>query len=117
MVAWWNSTPARLLLLNMRSKKLTYPTWSLAQLRQVGIPKPNNPAWGALAQAWEEACELEMVPLSQGEECPARHLIDQAAALALGMEEEQLAEWRQMLAQEPTISNRPAPLQEQLRVR
>ncbi|MCY3579148.1 MAG: DEAD/DEAH box helicase family protein [bacterium] len=117
LVAWWNSTPARLLLLNMRSKKLTYPTWSLAQLRQVGIPKPNNPAWGALAQAWEEACELEMVPLSQGEECPARHLIDQAAALALGMEEEQLAEWRQMLAQEPTISNRPAPLQEQLRVR
>ena len=116
-MAWWNSTPARLLLLNMRSKKLTYPTWSLAQLRQVGIPKPGNPAWETLTRAWEEACQLEMLPLSQGEECPARHLIDRAAALALGMEEEQMAEWRQMLAQEPTISNRPAPLQEQLRVR
>jgi len=118
LVAWWNSTPARLMLLNQRSKTLDYVTWSLAQLRSVRIPKPENPAWEALAQAWEEACDIEMKPLSQGQECRARRLIDRAAALALDMGEEQLAEWRQMLAAEPTISNQPAPTPtEDLKVR
>ena len=83
--------------------------WSPKPLNQVSIPKPDNPAWPHLADSWEKACDLEMLPLSQGEECEARRIIDRAAALALDIDEEQIAEWRRMLAVEPTISNRPAP--------
>ncbi len=108
LVAWWNSTPARIMLLNNRTKKLTYPAWSLAQLRSIRIPRPDNPAWSVLTEAWEATCDIEMAPLSRGGECEARHIIDRAAAQALQLDEEQVAEWRRILAVEPTISNRPA---------
>ncbi len=42
LAAWWNATPALLTLLNRRTKLLTYPSWSLQQLR--GIPIPSLPA-------------------------------------------------------------------------
>lgn len=109
LTMWWNSTPARIMLLSLRSRTLSYPKWSLGQLRGVGVPKPDNPAWSSLADAWEEVCDVEMLPLSRGEECEARRIIDRAAAEALNVDEEQVAEWRRMLAVEPTISNRPAP--------
>ncbi|MCY4133671.1 MAG: hypothetical protein OXG30_01985 [bacterium] len=108
LAAWWNSTPTRIMLLNLRSKKLTYPAWSLDQLRSVGIPNPDNPAWATLARAWEEVSDVEIMPLSQADDCPVRSTIDRAAALALGVEEQQIAEWRGMLAREPTINNRLA---------
>ncbi len=109
LAAWWNATPARLMLLNRRSKKLTYPAWSLAQLRDVRIPKPDNPAWESLAEAWTRACEMELLPLRQAQECPARRIIDEAAAQALGAQAEQIKGWRELLAKEPTISNAAAP--------
>ena len=109
LAAWWNSTPARLMLLNQRTRKLTYVHWSLAQLRKIRVPKPDNPAWSALGGAWEEACDIDMLPLFQGEECAARRIIDRAAAVALGIDEEQIADLRRLLADEPTISNQPAP--------
>ena len=106
LAAWWNSTPVRIMLLNRRSRKLTYPKWSLAQLRDVRIPKPDSPAWDPLTQAWEEACDIEMLPLALGPECKARRIIDRSAALALEVDEEEVADWRRLLAAEPTISNR-----------
>ena len=106
LVAWWNSTPAAMILLNRRSGKLTYPKWSVEQIRSIGIPKSDNPAWPALTAAYEQAKNIPMLPLKQGTICEARLIIDQAAALALGISEEQVAEWRHMLSEEPTISNR-----------
>ena len=38
LAVWWNSTPVRLMLLNRRGKKLTYPAWSLAHLREIRVP-------------------------------------------------------------------------------
>ena len=108
LAAWWNSTPVRLLLLNLRSKKLTYPAWSLDQLSEVGVPTLENPGWKALAQAWQETCDFEMLPLSHADDCPARPIIDRAAALTLGVDEHLVADWRNILASEPTISNRVA---------
>ena len=108
MVAWWNSTPAAMLQLNRRAGKLTYPRWSTAQTRSVGIPKPDNPAWPALTAAYEEAKNIPMLPLKHGTECEARQIIDKAAALVLKIDAEQVTEWLHMLADEPTISNRPA---------
>lgn len=109
LAAWWNSTPVRLMLLNRRSKTLDYPAWSLEQLREIRIPKPDNPAWGALKDAFDATCDDELLPMKQAEECAVRAVIDEAAALALGLSPDVLADWRRRLAAEPTVSNRPAP--------
>lgn len=108
LVAWWNSTPARLMLLNRRTKTLTYPSWSLNQLREIRIPKPDSPAWDALRAAYTGACELELLPMREAEECRARRMIDEAAMLAFEADEAPLAAWRQKLSREPTVSNEPA---------
>lgn len=108
LAAWWNSTPTLLTLLNHRTKKLTYPSWSLKQLRGIPIPKPDNPAWDALAAAYTTTCDMEMRPPRDAERCPVRCVIDRAAAIALDVDEAEIAEWRRRLALEPTISNQTA---------
>ena len=105
LAAWLNSTPARLMLLNRRAQKLTYPTWQLAHLREIRIPKLDNPAWAPLKAAFDEVCETELLPMKHAEECEARKTIDEAAAFALGIDHSVLADWRRRLAAEPTIAN------------
>ncbi|MDE0191234.1 MAG: N-6 DNA methylase, partial [Gammaproteobacteria bacterium] len=104
LTAWWNSTPARLMLLNQRSKKLTYAAWSLVQLRQIRVPTLSNPAWDPLSEAFEEAHGIALQPMGQAQDCPARRIIDKAAALAIGVEDDLLADWRRRLAAEPTVA-------------
>ena len=108
LATWWNSTPARLMLLNRRAQKLTYPTWQLAHLREIRIPKPGNPAWDSLRAAFDEVCETQLLPMKYAETCQARQVIDQAAASACGLDPNLIAEWRCRLASEPTITNRRA---------
>ena len=108
LAVWWNSTPVRLMLLNRRAQTLTYPTWQLAHLREVRIPKPDNPAWFALRKAFDQVCDVELLPMRQSEECNARRTIDEAAALACGVDLARVADWRRRLAAEPTITNRRA---------
>lgn len=108
LAAWCNSTPVRLMLLNRRSRTLTYPMWSLEHLREIRVPTPDNPAWDALAVAYSDVCDLELLPMRQAEKCPGRRIIDRAAAIALEIDESGLAEWRRRLAREPTVSNEPA---------
>ena len=105
LAVWWNTTPVRLMLLNRRGKTLTYPTWQVAHLREIRIPRPDNPAWESLTAAFDRVCNVEMLPMRQADECPVRKVIDDAAALALGVGPEVLADWRRRLAAEPTITN------------
>ena len=109
LAVWWNTTPARLMLLNRRGKLLTYPTWQVAHLREIRIPTPNNGAWDSLRAAFDQVCRTELLPMRQAEECAVRRIIDAAAALALGVDDETLADWRRRLAAEPTITNAHAP--------
>lgn len=103
LAAWWNSTPARLMLLNRRARTLTYLVWQVAHLREIGIPRPENPAWGALKEAFDQVCDMELLPMRQGHECAVRQVIDEAAALVIGVETEVVADWRARLAREPTV--------------
>ena len=107
LAAWFNSTPVHLMLLNRRARKLTYPVWQVAHWREIRIPKPGNRAWDELAVAYGEVCEMEVRPMREPE-CPVRARIDRAAAVALDMDPAQLAEWRRMIAAEPTVSGRAA---------
>lgn len=105
LAVWWNTTPARLLLLNRRAQKLTYPTWQLQHLREIRIPKPEGPGWESLAAAWDEVHDVELLPMRQADVCAARRVIDAAAAVALDISEDEIADWRRRLAREPTITN------------
>lgn len=108
LAAWWNSTPARLMLLNRRAKKLTYAAWALAHLREIRIPTPDNPAWGSLRAAYDETCGTDLLPMKHAETCEVRRVIDAAAAAACGIDPDLVADWRRRLAAEPTITNRRA---------
>lgn len=103
LAAWWNSTPARLMLLNRRGRKLTYPVWQVAHLREIGVPRPDNPAWRDLKEAYDLTCERELLPMRQGDECAVRKIIDKAAAVALDVNPGVVEDWRVRLAHEPTV--------------
>ena len=110
LAAWWNSTPVRLMLLNRRAQKLTYPTWQLAHLREVRIPKPDSLAWESLRAAFDQVCDTELLPMRHADVCDARRIIDEAAAFALGIVPDLISDWRRRLAAEPTITNVRAKL-------
>ena len=107
LAVWWNSTPVRMMLLNRRSKKLTYPQWSLTHLKEIRIPKPGNPGWSALYEAYGRVRDRDIMPMKRGGEDAARAVIDEAAARVLDVDPEVLAGWRERLSTEPTISNLP----------
>ncbi|MCY4541301.1 MAG: hypothetical protein OXB95_02730 [Rhodobacteraceae bacterium] len=50
--------------------------------------------------------------MKQATECEVRQVIDKAAAHVLNMDYSTLAEWQRKLELEPTISNKPYPLEE-----
>ena len=103
--AWWNSTAGRMLLLNRRAKTLTYPKWSKEHLHSLPVPTPNSPGSMALTEAWERANRTPLLPLRQAEDCAARQVVDAAAAVALSVSEDEIADWRRRLACEPTVTN------------
>ena len=105
LAVWWNSTPAIMMLLNRRSKKLTYPKWSLEHLREIRIPKPDSPGWSALYDTYSRMRGTEVQPLYAATGDPVREEIDSAAALALDMDPQILAGWRRRLSAEPTIAS------------
>ena len=104
LAVWWNSTPAIMMLLNRRSKILTYPKWSLEHLKEIRIPKPDNPGWSILYETYNKICDREILPLKRATEDPVRAEIDEVAAKALNMDSEVLAGWRELLSREPTIA-------------
>lgn len=106
LAVWWNSTPVRMMLLNRRGKKLTYPQWSMAHLREIRIPKPINLGWDALRKAYDNVRDMEIMPMKHTDDL-ARAIIDEAAAEVLDMDPKILMGWRKRLAREPTINNRP----------
>ena len=103
LAVWWNSTPARMMLLNRRSKTLDYPQWSLEHLREIRIPKPDNHGWSALCEAYDKIYNKELLSTGQAVEDPVRAIIDEAAAQALKMDPKVLAGWRERLSCEPTV--------------
>ena len=106
---WWNSTPARLLLLNRGAQRLTCPTWQPQCLPEIRIPKPESPVWESLATAWDEVHDVELLPMRQANVCAARRVIDATAAVALDVGQDEIGHRRRRLAREPTIANARAP--------
>ena len=104
--AFLNSTPGAVLFLNRRAKKLTYPAYSLDQLRSLPCPDPAKTRIEHLAAAFDELRDHELLPWAQMDHCPIRARLDVVVGQMLGIEPTKLAEWRRKLVQEPTISNK-----------
>ena len=105
----WNSTPVLLQLLNMRTKMLMYLSWSVAQLGSVRVPSPlgdTEEAQAALVAVYDRLCHARLQSWAHADTDPVRHEIDDGVAEAYGISAGVLADWRERLANEPTIANR-----------
>ena len=109
--AYLNSTPAVLSLMNRRQKKLTYADYSLDQLRSIPVPDPAKCDLAPLLDAFRELGNADLLPWPQMDECAARAGLDEAAAQVVGIDAAKIADWRERLVREPTISNKPAATQ------
>ena len=108
LCAWWNSTPGILTLLHARARKLTYPRYALNSLRSLLVPDPQAVEVGPLANAFIKCRTSTLLPWPRMNDCPTRAILDGAAAQALGINERRVAEWRELIAHEPTVTGRPA---------
>ena len=110
LCAYWNSTPARLQLLNVRPKKLTYPSWSTTDLEAVRIPRaladPHSSATRLLCDAFEAVKDTPLLPNRETGTCLVRELLDEAAAEACGRPRGEVRKWREAIAAEPTVRGR-----------
>ena len=104
----WNSTPVLLQLLNMRSKKLTYLNWSVAQLGSVRVPTSLDDAGeqATLVACYERLCCTRLQPWARADADPVRREIDEVVAEGYRISASVLADLRERLANEPTIANR-----------
>ena len=64
LCVFWNSTPTLLQLLNMRSKMLMYPKWSVVQLEAVNVPEQmrTTEASSRLAAAYDRFSREPLKP-------------------------------------------------------
>ena len=101
-----NSTPGAVLFLNRRTKTLTYPAYSLDQLRSLPCPDPRKVRTTRLAATFDELQDRELLPWHRWINCPVRHAVDAVVGQTLGIDPTKFAEWRRKLVEEPTISNK-----------
>ena len=106
--AYLNSTPAALSFLNRRQKTLDYSDYSLDQLRSMPVPDPAKCDLAPLADAFRKLGSTDLLPWPQMDQCPARAALDDATADVLGLDAAEIANWRQRIVAEPTVSNSPA---------
>ena len=107
LVLLWNSTPVLLQLLNNRSKKLSYPKWSRAQLGAIRLPGVAR-SWPVIADAVRVFAELEDVVLDSLRDAPddvVRHELDRFAAPLFGVSAQRVRELQERLALEPFVYN------------
>ncbi len=105
LCAWWNSTPGVLTLLGARSRKLTYPRFSLDALRALLVPDLRRVNITPLVEAFERSKDEPLCPWPNMDECPTRAVLDQAAARVLRIDGRDVVDWRKRIAREPTVSN------------
>lgn len=108
LCAWWNSTPGILTFLNCRAKALDYPRFALDSLRSLLIPDPSRIDIKPLADAFAAIRAKPLSPWPQMRDCPNRAVLDQAAAQVLRIDGRTIADWRDRIAREPTVSGKSA---------
>ena len=95
-------------MLNLRSKMLMYPKWSVVLLESVKVPESlrNPEVESVLVEIYDRRCHEPLQPWAHADADPVRREIDEAVAEACGISGTVLADWRERLAREPTVANR-----------
>ena len=103
----WNSTPVVIQLLSMRSKKATYPKWSVTQLQSVRVPaNAREPKLvRTLAAVHDELADMGIDRLQYAADDPVRATIDDATSELFGLTSNTVGQWRTWLSQEPFMHN------------
>ena len=103
--AWFNSTAGSLGFFNNRAKTLSFPAFSQDTLNNLLLPDFNQVSPDLLIAAFEQSKNMIIEPWKEAASDPVRAILDEAAAKTIGLDPEQVKDWRERLAKEPTISN------------
>ena len=103
--AWLNSTPGSLHFFNNRARKLTNAYFQAQIHKSLPIPDFNQVSPDLLIAAFEQTKNSIIEPWKHAASDPVRAILDEAAAKTIGIPLEQVRDWRERLAKEPTISN------------
>lgn len=101
--AWLNATPGVLAFMHNRGRTLTYSDFMPNKLESFPVPDPAKADLAPLNAAYKSLADRELLPWPRMEECPVRAALDEAAADAVGLDRDEVSDWRRQLAQEPTI--------------
>ena len=101
--AWLNSTPSVLAFMHNRGRTLTYSDFMPNKLKLLSAPDPARADLAPLNAAYKSLASQELLPWPRMDECPVRAALDEAAADAVGLDRDEVSDWRRRLAQEPTI--------------
>jgi len=103
-----NSTFGALQILNRRTRKLDYPRYEADQLKTLLLPSAPTAALRPLIELFDKVRDQELQRLARADKDPLRRQLDHAVAALLGVDPTKTDRWRELLAAEPTISNKPA---------
>ena len=106
--AYLNSTAGVLSYLHRRSQTLSYCRYRPAQLHTIPLPDPAKCDLTPLVSVYRRLRSKDLEPWPRMNQCPVRVELDRAAADVLGVDPALLADWRERIVREPTISNKPA---------
>ena len=108
--AYFNSSIGILALLGNRSNKtLSYPQFSMTNIRSAPIPDfavIGRDAVHILADAYDEMCERVLMPLPQMENDSVRIALDRAVCQSLSIQVDCAVEIRRHLVNEPSVTNK-----------
>ena len=110
LAVYLNSSIGILSLLGGRDNRVpSYPQFSLDTLRSLRVPDFNQlgpEARDALATTYDWRQDDILLPLPQMNDDPIRKHLDAAVTAALGLDTEWVAQVRQALSEEPSVTNR-----------
>ena len=104
LCVWFTSTPFIICLLGARSRKLTYPNYSLDSLRSLPVPNSNDML--QLAEIYDNNKDKSLKPWLEMASCEVRKVIDDAVAPLVGVDSNTMDKWRRLITEEPTVSNK-----------
>ena len=109
LCVYLNSSVGALALLGDRSNKaLSYPRFSMDDLKK--IPSPDfaaiDGAAARLAKAYDAHAKDPLLPLPRMNDCRTRRSLDRAVADALGLEAEAVSTIRRSFVEEPSVTGR-----------
>ena len=107
MKAWCsylNSSVGTLFFLTIRDHALAYPRYNPSQLQSLLVPHPAICDIKPLIRAYEDLRDKELKPWPAMDSDPHRLRLDDAVIDVLGLDAQEVAEWRHRIVNEPFVS-------------